>query len=134
MTQPIVQAILLCQDVKEDLPGFPGTSLFGISSLLRFEPGELHRFVNLWVYARVVHVEGLCTFGITFANTENESVIQRFTAEPINIDDPRRPLEITQFMTSLSITGPGRYECRLYANSAFLGHTTLYVVEGPASP
>ncbi|HXT66935.1 MAG TPA: hypothetical protein VN657_09085 [Nitrospiraceae bacterium] len=134
MTQPILQAILLCQDVKEDLPGFPGTSLFGISSLLRIEPGELHRFVNLWVYARVVNVEGLCDFAITFANTENESVIQRFSAEPINIDDPRSPIEITQLMSSLSINGPGRYECRLYANSEFLGHTTLYVVEGSASP
>jgi len=134
MMQPILQTILLCQDVKEDLPDFPGTSLFGISSLLRLDPGELHRFVNLWVYARIVNVEGLCDFGITFANTENESVIQRFTAEPINIDDPRRPIEITQLMTSLSIHGPGRYECRLYANSEFLGHTTLYVVEGSASP
>jgi len=134
MMQPILQTILLCHDVKENLPDFPGTSLFGIISVLRFEPGELHRFVSLWVYARIVNVEGLCDFGITFANAENESVIQRFTAEPINIDDPRRPIEITQFMTSLSINGPGRYECRLYANSEFVGHTTLYVVEGSASP
>lgn len=133
MMQPILQTILLCHDVKEDLPDFPGTSLLGIVSLLRLEPGELHRFVDIWVYVRIVNVEGPCAFDITFANAENESVIGRSSFSIDNVEDPRRPIEIPQ-RVSVPINGPGRYECRVSVNNEFLGHTTLFVVEGSASP
>jgi hypothetical protein len=134
MMQPILQTLLLCQDVKEDLPGFPGTSLFGIFSLLRLPPGEPHVLLDLWVYVRIVNAEGRCTFDIAFAQAKNENVILRFSITIDNVEDPRRPIEIPQQVASLPINGPGRYECRIYANGEFLGHTTLFVVEGSATP
>jgi hypothetical protein len=133
MTQPILQVLLLCHDVKENLPNFPGTSLFGIFSLLRLSPEELRCELEFWVYARIVDVEGPCEFTITFAKAENESVIGRNSFSIPDVKDPRRPIEISQ-PVSLLIDALGRYECRVYANGKYLGHTTLYVVEGAASP
>lgn len=134
MTQPILQTLLLCQDVKENLPDFPGTSLFGIFSLLRLPPGEPQAFLDLWVYVRIVNVEGPCTFDVVFAKAETESIISRASITIENVEDPRRPIEIPQQIASLPINGPGRYECRVSVNGNFLGHTTLFVVDGSANP
>jgi hypothetical protein len=133
MIEPILQTLLLCQDVKEDLPDFPGTSLLGIFSLKRLTQGDPATHLNFWVYARIGNVEGPCAVDIAFADAENENVIARSSFSIPNVEDPRRPIEISQAI-SIPINGPGRYECRLSVNNNFLGHTTLFVVEGSKSP
>ena len=133
MMEPILQTLLLCQDVKEDLPGFPGTSLLGIFNVKRLDQGVTTIPLNFWVYARIVNLEGPCAFAIAFADAESESVIGRNSFDIPHVDDPRRTIEISQ-LVSMPIVGPGRYECRLSVNNNFLGHTTLFVVGGSASP
>ena len=131
--EPILQTLLLCQDVKEDLPGAPGTSVLGIFNVKRLAHGITRFPLNFWVYARIVNLEGPCTFAIAFADAENESVIGRNSFDIPHVDDPRRTVEISQ-LVSMPTVGPGRYECRLSVNNSFLGHTTLFVVEGSTSP
>ena len=133
MMEPILQTLLLCQDVKEDLPGVPGRSVFGIFNVKRLAKGITTVPLNFWVYARIVNLEGPCAFAIAFADTESESVIGRNSFEIPHVDDPRRTIEISQ-LVSMPIVRPGRYECRLSVNKTFLGHTTLFVVEVSASP
>ena len=131
--EPMLQTLLLCQDVKEDLLGFSGTSVLGIFNVKRLDQGVTMVPLNFWVYARIVNLEGPCTFAIAFADAESESVVGRNSFEIPNVDDPRRTIEISQ-LVSMPMVGPGRYECRLSVNNSFLGHTTLFVVEESASP
>ena len=133
MMQPILQTLLLCQDVKEDLLGFSGTSLLGIFNVKRLDQGVTKVPLSFWVYARIVNLEGSCKFAIAFADAESESVVGRNSFEIPHVDDPRRTVEISQ-LVSMPMVGPGRYECRLSVNNNFLGHITLFVVEGSASP
>jgi hypothetical protein len=130
--RPTVQALLLCDYViaeegtrKKTLVG-----VFDIVNLPRNVPRAQAQLTGARVYARLLDAVGRYIFRIDCVQVEGERVIARAVTPPIEIDDRLAPLDVTIGAPVVSFSEPGRYEFRLYANDAYVGHAPLRVVPG----
>jgi len=129
---PVVLAVLLCDQIIMDA-GSGKKSLIGIFDQItvgRF-PAAHHRMA---VYARLTDGRGRYTFRIDIVPMETEELVAQIPIGPLDWQDPMTPLDVVGEIVGLRLPTAGRYEVRIFANEAYLAHTSFAVVQAAAQP
>ena len=128
--RPTVQALLLCDYVITE-EGTRKKTLVGVFDIINIPhtaPNPEARLVGARVYARLLDAMGRYIFRLDCVQVEGERVIARAVTPPIGVDDRLAPVDVTIEAPVVSFSEPGRYEFRLYANNAYVGHAPLRAV------
>ncbi len=128
--RPTAQALLLCDYVitEEATRKKTVVGVFDIINIPRHVPNAEARLVGARVYARLLDALGRYIFRLDCVQVEGEHVIARAVTPPIEVNDRLAPVDVTIEAPVVSFSQPGRYEFRLYANNAYVGHAPLRAV------
>ena len=118
---PYMMAALVCDTVATD-PNTGKKSLLGIFDRIHAVEFPTRRAVTL--YFRIGDAEGRYRMSVKFVSLKDGTVIYDTDAE-ITIPDRLVTNELEVLISPLEIPEPGKYELQLWANSAYVGATSV---------
>jgi hypothetical protein len=123
---PTVQAILACDGIITDAVTQKKT-LVGVFDMINLPAGG-GVIPSAHLFARMYDGRGRYIFKIDFVDADQEKMILQAETQPVEIPDPLAGCDIALPLPPLAISGPGRYEFRLYANQAYIAHLGIRAV------
>lgn len=121
---PVVVAALVC-DVAVADPSTRKHNLIGIFSRINVATFPTSRPVS--VYIKLADAEGRYEFDIRFVQVSSGQVLAGAQGE-LTITDRLASTDLHISFPPLPIPSEGRYEFQIWANSVFLGSTSIYAV------
>jgi hypothetical protein len=119
---PTVQAMIACDGIITDAATQKKT-LVGVFDVINIPGGSGGiQLQGAHLFARMYDARGRYIFRIDFVDADQEKMVLRAQTQPIDVLDPLGGFDIALPLPPLAISGPGRYEFRLYANDAYLAH------------
>lgn len=127
--KPVVRMMVPCLAV-EPFPEFGTVTLVGIMPFAHVESFPV-TFDHMYIYVVLANALGSYDLRIDFVSRQYEEVTCRATIPTIHVPDRRILMRIEFHLASLSISSPGSYDFRLYANGEYLESATILVKSGP---
>lgn len=118
---PFLMAALVCDAAATD-PNTGKKSLLGIFDRIQAVEFPTRRVVTL--YFRIGDAEGRYRMSVKFVSLKDGTIIYDTDAE-ISIPDRLATSELEVVINPLEIPAPGKYELQLWANSAYVGATSI---------
>lgn len=121
---PLLVAALVCDVAVED-PSTGKKSLIGIFNNVHVGKFPTNRTVSL--YCKIVDAEGFYKLDVRFVQANTGRVLFE-TAGELEVQDRLGSTDMHISFQNLQIPTTGRYEFQIWANSMFLGSTSIEAV------
>ena len=123
---PLLVAVLVCDAAHADA-ATGKKSLLGIFDILSAKQFPIKQRISL--YFKVADAEGFYNFEVRFVHSDSGEVLAGANGELI-AGDRLTSTDMYIAFTPLDLPKEGRYEFQIWANSMFLGSTSIRAVQG----
>ena len=122
---PLLVAALVCDVAVQD-PSTGKKNLIGIFDMVHVSEFPTRRALTL--YCKIVDAEGSYNFDVRYVRVDTGEVLARTKGE-VTIKDRLISSDMHLPFPPLQLPAIGRYEFQIWANSMFLGSTSIEAVQ-----